>query len=245
MPESPLLNLTHLAIEAALSANWEEALKINKDIIKLEPKNVDALTRKAKACLELGDPEGAEKAYNEALKIDSYNPIALKNLKMMKALGNEKLKQNTQNGKLHILSASMFLQEPGKTKIVSLLKVAEPQKLSQVYCGMSVNLVVKGKKVNVTDENDTYLGILPDDTAHLLARLISGGNKYECLVKSTKLNGLAILIRETFRSKKFKNQSSFIEGGSSSTLSNDILTRVDTDSENTDEETDQMEDADL
>lgn len=245
MSQSPLSNLSQLAIDAALSANWKDALTINQEIIKIEPKNIDALTRKAKACLELGDPEEAEKCYNEALKIDSYNPIALKNLKMMKALGKDKLKQNTQNGKPHIMSGSMFLQEPGKTKIVSLLKVAEPQKLSQIFCGMNVDLVIKGKKINVTDGDNTYLGILPDDTSHLLVRLIKGGNKYEALVKSTKLNGLSIMIREIYRSKKFKNQPSFIEGGSSASLSNDILTRVETESDTTDEETDQLEETDL
>lgn len=245
MVETPSLNLIHKAIDSALSANWDDALKLNKEILKTDPKNIDALMRKAKAHLELGNPKGAEKCYNEALKIDSYNPIAIKNLKMIKTLDMDKFKAGVLNNNSKTISASMFLQEPGKTKIVSLLKVAEPQKLSQVFCGTTVNLTIKGKKMSVCDQNDNYLGILPDDVSHLLLRLIKGGNKYECLVKSTKTNGLTILIRETYRSKKFKNQSSFIEGGSSSSLNNDILTRVDGETDQSDEDTDQLEEAEL
>ena len=74
------------AIDAALDSQWEEALKLNKKIIKLEPQNVDALNRQAKAYMELGKPTLAKKYYTEVLKIDPYNPIAQKNLKMMKSI---------------------------------------------------------------------------------------------------------------------------------------------------------------
>ena len=77
-------NLYQQAIDAALDSKWEEALKINKKIIKLDPKNVDALNRQAKAYMELGKPNLAKKYYSEALKFDPYNPIALKNLKIIK-----------------------------------------------------------------------------------------------------------------------------------------------------------------
>ena len=106
---------------------------------------------------------------------------------------------------------SLFLQEPGRTKIVSLLKVAEPQKLSMAYCGMLVELSLKNRGVSVCDSEGSYLGVLPDDLAHQVIRLIKGGNKYEAYIKSIKVNGLAIMIKEIFRSKKFKNQPSFLE----------------------------------
>src|SRR5206468_2099564 len=81
--------------------------------------------------------------------------------------------------------------------------------------GMPVELIVKNRKITILDRRGIYLGILPDDLSHLLLRLIKGGNKYQGFVKSVRSNGLTILIRESFRSKRFKNQPSFPELGSS------------------------------
>lgn len=220
----PSSNLSQKAIESALSSKWDEALKINKKIIKNEPQNVDALNRQARAYMELGKINLAKKYYCEALKFDPYNPIATKNIKIIKSF-----KSNGQNfvswGDTK-LSPSLFLQEPGKTKIVNLLKVAEPQKLSQVFCGMQVEMIIKNRKITITDSNGNYLGVLPDDICHHLLRLIKGGNKYQLFIKSIRVNGLSLIIKEIFRSKRFKNQPSFLEYAKSS-VNTDILTSLD------------------
>lgn len=212
--------LTQLAIDAALDSRWKEALKINKKIIKLEPQNVDALNRQAKAYLELGKGNLAKKYYSEVLQFDPYNPIALKNLKIIKSFKSKGGRIIT-NGQSK-LSPSLFLQEPGKTKMVNLLKVAEPQKLSQAFCGMKVEMAIKNRKITIVDQNRNYLGVLPDDISHHLLRLLKGGNKYDLFIKAIRVNGLSVLIKETFRSKRFKNQPSFLEN-SDSTLTTSIL----------------------
>lgn len=202
-------NLSQLAIDAALNLRWDEALKLNKRIIKEDPQNVDALARLARVYLEMGRCNLAKKYYSEVIKIDPYNPIASKNLKIIKSFkSNGRMTFPNSSCKL---SASLFLQEPGKTKIVNLLKVAEPQKLSQSFCGMKVEMAIRLRKITIVDENGDYLGVLPDDVSHHLVRLIRGGNKYDLFIKSIKVNGLSVLIKETFRSKRFKNQSSFLE----------------------------------
>jgi len=94
------------------------------------------------------------------------------------------------------------------SKIVNLLKVAAPQKLLQAYCGMQVGVTVKNRKITIVDKEGSYLGVLPDDVCHHLMRLLKGGNKYEFFIKSVRVNNLSLLIRETFRSKRFKNQPS-------------------------------------
>ncbi len=210
---SPNVNLLNeQAIDAALSSSWDIALKINKQIIKKDPQNVDALNRQARAYMELGKSSLAKKYYSEALKFDPYNPIAIKNLKIIKSFkSNNKENQTHLAGIAPKLSASLFLQEPGKTKIVSLLKVAEPQKLSMIYCGMPLEMVIKNRGITIVDANNNYLGVLPDDISHLILRLLRGGNKFGLFVKSIKVNGLSVLIKETYRSKRFKNQPSFLE----------------------------------
>ncbi len=218
-------NLSTLAIDAALDSRWDEALKLNKRIIKDDPQNIDALARLARVYMELGRCNLARKYYSEVVKIDPYNPIALKNLKIIKSF-----KSNGSFGITHTngskLSASLFLQEPGKTKIVNLLKVAEPQKLSQAYCGMSVEMVVKNRKIAIVDNNKNYLGVLPDDINHNILRLLKGGNKYALFIKSIKVNGLSLLIKETYRSKRFKNQPSFLEASETSSKLTEIFTSL-------------------
>lgn len=216
-------NLSSRAINAALEARWEDAIKLNRQIIKVDPQNVDALNRQARAYIELGRRNLAKKYYTEALRCDPYNPIAIKNLRIIKSFKS--------NGRPSIngytrLSASLFLQEPGKTKIVSLLNVAEPQKLSQMYCGMSVKLNIKNRKIIVVDANGDYLGVLPDDIAHHLIRLLKGGNKFDLIIKAIKVNALSVLIKETFRSKRFRNQPSFLDGSNFQPAS-DMITSLD------------------
>ncbi len=206
------------AIDAALNSQWEEALRINKKIIKIDPQNIDALNRLARANMELGKPHLAKKYYSETLKVDPYNPIAQKNLKIMKSFKPNG--QNFNSCNTNKLSPSLFLQEPGKTKMVNLLKVAEPQKLSHAFCGMKVEMEMKNRKITIADSNGNYLGVLPDDISHHLLRLFKGGNKYELFVKSVRVNSLSIIIKETFRSKRFKNQPSVLDQSQPNQLSN-------------------------
>src|SRR3989338_6730987 len=78
-------NLAKLAIDAALDCRWDDALKLNKQILKLAPVNADTLNRLARVYMEMGKNNLAKKYYSEAIKIDPYNPIALKNLKIIKS----------------------------------------------------------------------------------------------------------------------------------------------------------------
>ncbi|OGE36831.1 hypothetical protein A3D79_00425 [Candidatus Daviesbacteria bacterium RIFCSPHIGHO2_02_FULL_39_8] len=76
---------------------------------------------------------------------------------------------------------------------------------------MKVDLLVKNRKLIVVDSEGSYLGVLPDDICHLLLRLLRGGNKYNLFIQAIRVNSLSVLIRETYRSKRFKNQPSFLE----------------------------------
>lgn len=233
MDANPLSkNLPQRAIDAALNCRWEEALKLNKKIIKDDPQNVDALARLARVYMESGRLNLARKYYSAAIKIDPYNPIAQKNLKIIKSFKPNGQKAETIHPiSSSKLSASLFLQEPGKTKIVNLLKVAEPQKLSKTHCGMAVKMIIKNRKIIIDDANGNYLGVMPDDISHFILRLLRGGNKYELFIKSIRVNGLAVLIKETFRSKRFKNQPSFLENSYNTLKTTDIFTSLDSQNE--------------
>ncbi len=203
--------LSSLAIQAALDSKWDDALELNQKLTELEPENVDCLNRLARTHFELGNYSQAKKLYEKVLELDPYNAIAQKNLKKAMAFKKDG-KTTNSNGLNHVpISPSVFLEEPGLTKIVTLIKVAEPQRLLSLSSGQMVNIVPKNRGITVTDSNNAYLGVFPDDTAHHILRLITGGNKYQAFIRSIKPNSMTLIVREVFRSKRFKNQASFID----------------------------------
>ncbi|MDO8638028.1 MAG: tetratricopeptide repeat protein [Candidatus Daviesbacteria bacterium] len=210
--------ISQQAITAALSCNWQEAIDLNEQLLDKDPKNIDAHNRLGRAYFELGNLTKSKKSFDIALEIDPYNQIAAKfitRIEIFRKKGNKKdhLKALTSklNTQFSSIDGDLFIEEPGKTKLVGLLKIAEPHKLSLLSPGMTVNLIQKNRGVSITDYNGEYLGVLPDDLSSHLLRLIKGGNKYQACIKNTKNNALSILIREVFCSAKFKNQPSFLD----------------------------------
>jgi tetratricopeptide (TPR) repeat protein len=210
MTNNPSLEDLNLqAIDLALSCRWEEAEKLNAEMLQDDPNNTQYLNRLAKAKFELGKYTECKKIYSQVLEIDPYNAIAQKNSKKLSSIKKDSILKNGSNASA--ISASLFYEEPGVTTLVSLVKVAEPQKLVALSPGSLVNLNIKKKGISVTDAYGVYLGAFPDDSAYHLMRLLDGGNKYQVIIKSVKSNAVTVLIREIFRSKKFKNQASFLQ----------------------------------
>lgn len=197
------------AIKAALSQNWKKAVELNKKIIKEIPKNIPALNRLGKAFWELNENEEANKIYKKVLKIDCFNPIANKNLKR---LTKTKKKSNKKAESLLLLSEKAFLEEPGKTKIVRLTRLASPSVLAQQDSGDPIVFMVKKRLISVMDSDQNYLGAIPEDLSQRLIRFINGGNEYQGFIKSIERQKLEILIREIVRSKKFATTPSFPQG---------------------------------
>lgn len=224
--------ITQQAITAALSANWDQALELNKQLLELEPKNVDALNRLARAYFELGNFKESKKYFEKALSVDPYNQIASKLLKRIETCHKRGAKLTINSGAQ--VDSDLFIEQPGKTKVIALLKAAEPQKLSLLSPGAPVSLVDKNHCICAVDQNNSYLGVLPDDLSHHLRRLMKGGNKYQAFIKTIKLNGLTILIKEVFCSARFHNQPSFFDNlssGPNTYSSNQILFQRDPDEE--------------
>lgn len=193
------------AITAALSQDWKEAIRMNTTLLKKDKNDIDALNRLGFAYLKSGQITRAKRTFHKVTKIDPYNQISLKNLKR---LGN--LKRKTLVAGLHqTISPLFFLEEPGKTKIVSLINLAPSQVLSGVCPGQEVYLKAKNHVVEIRDEKSQYLGALPDDLSFRLIRLLTGGNRYQVVVKGTAKNTLTVLIREVLRGKRYKQHPSF------------------------------------
>jgi len=196
-------NLAQKAVAAALSGNWEEAINLNEQLLKSDKKDVDALNRLARAYAERGNLKKAKESARKVLKLDPYNVIATKSLKKWKSLRRG---GTTVSGPS---SAAEFIEEPGKTKIVSLLHLGAPKTLAKLDSGDKVKLSPHKHRVSVTTLDKKYIGRLPDDVAATVRRLVGYGNEYQALVKSIQPQEVRIFLREVKRADKLKDTPSF------------------------------------
>lgn len=220
------------AIACALKQDWQGAIRINTSLLKEDKGNIDAHNRLGFAYLKTGQIVLAKKSFQKVLTIDPYNQIALKNLKKLLTVRQKDLKDN---GGSHI-SPIMFLEEPGRTKIVTCINVAPTNILSTLTCGQEVHLRAKKYCIEIRNGNNTYLGALPDDLSYKLIKFMSGGNEYQAIVKTAAKNTLIVFLREINRGKRFVNQPSFISStlGTFTKTSPSITERVEVAEEDTD-----------
>ncbi len=197
--------LSEKAIQAALKGKWDEAVELNNLILKENQGDLDTLNRLARAYTELGEIEPANKIYKQVLSIDKYNPIAIKNLKRLKA---KRPKQGNRNVKAPPIYAN-FLEEPGRTKTTQLVRLASADILAELKIGQPLILDAKRRSIAVKTPEEIYIGSLPDDLSYRLKKFVNGGSKYELFVKSLEGNAVQVFIRETLRSVRFKNTPSF------------------------------------
>lgn len=206
MNDADYFDLNQKAIRQALNGQWREAIKSNQEIIKINPKNIDALCRLAKAYFEAGETKLSYCAYKKILKMDRFNPIAKKYLSLFKKKEHVNTNNIKNNNKV---DPKMFLSEPGKTKIVSLVKLG----LSKVILNLSINEAVKirAKKhfIAVYNTSNYYLGRLPDDLSLRLIKLINNGNQYKAVVQSFSEKKLLIFIKEKKQSRQNTGIPSF------------------------------------
>lgn len=201
-----MTSLKTQAIQIALTGNWEKAAYLNIQILQDKPDDTEALNRLAFALTALGNIKEAQKAYEKVLQVDPLNPIAQRGLKRLDSTRSQTLPIPSR------LVGTMFLEESGKTKIITLVNTAPTRIIRNLQIGQIVNLCKKRMKIFIQDEKQEYIGVLPDDIGKRLIKFIDGGNMYEAYIKSATDHGVTIFIKEIKRAKKFKHQPSFLFG---------------------------------
>lgn len=198
--------LAQKAVQAALKGAWQEAKELNLKILKQKPKDIEALNRLGRAYSELGDYKKATATYKKVLKLDKYNPIAQKALEK---LAKMKKNQNAQAASVPNQSGGLFIEEPGKTKTVSLIHLGDKSLITGLDVGDRVYLIPHAHRVSVQTKARKYIGRLPDDLSRRLIRLIRAGNEYECIVRSATPKQVRVFIKEVKRTASMKDIPSF------------------------------------
>lgn len=189
--KSSLNVLDRKAVKAALEQNWDHAVELNTEIIKLNPVDLNAKIRLGKAYLHLGLFAKAKKLFREILDLDPLNQIAKKNYELAKT---------NKAGKENHSKTQIIVKEPGTTGEASFT-ITEPKITSNNFTkgdeleikvlkkSVQVYAVLRDKKIHLGDLEDTItekLNAAKDKGAELSAVFVSGtGKSVKVLLKSS------------------------------------------------------------
>ncbi len=187
------------AISAAKKGDWANAITINQEILDESPRNIAAFNRLGFAYLQMGKLRQAQSAFQAVLRLEKHNLIAQKQLANIK----NKIISTPQ------FQAQNFVEEPSKSKIISLNRLASKQILLELHIGQELILKPKNRFISVESSNKTYIGSLPEDISLRLSPLITTGNRYLCQVHSSSINSCTVFIREIYQAPENRHKLSF------------------------------------
>ncbi len=195
------------AVDAAINLRWEDAIRLNNEIIKLDTKNESAYLRLGFIYLQQKDIVKAKKFYSKALRLQPKNSVALQNLERISVLENEKVSKHT-NGQV-AFDPDLFIETAGKTKMVALTNLGQKNVLAVLTIGQQVCLKEKKRRVEVRTSNGEYIGTLPDDLSRRIIFFIKAKSEYVTYVKESTLTRVIVFIKEEKKGRTVMHQISF------------------------------------
>lgn len=129
--------LNKKAIDAALKANWKEAVNLNSQILTKDPKDIDAKIRLGRAYIQTSDFLKAKKVFREVLQIDPINTVAQKNYKLAS-------ERKVEKRHFSPIDPKSLLKEPGTT--IELPFIIEAKRLTAEDFLPGENLLLKIEK---------------------------------------------------------------------------------------------------
>ncbi len=194
-----LNQLKQLAIASAKTASWQIAIDANNTILERNDQDTAALNRLGVALIQLKSYKLAKTTFEKVLKIDKTNLLAQKNLNRLKT---------SKHVDINLVGQEDFIEEPGKTRVVELHRLAGNTVLSGLAAGMACVLKVKKRYISV-EVADHYVGALPEDLSFRLTKLMNSGNTYRCFIRSVSNHHVSVYLREEFRALRNSDTPSF------------------------------------
>lgn len=189
------------AIQAVKDSDWKSAILTNQEILEQSPKNLEAMNRLGLAYLKLKQEKEAKKIFKNVLKLDRSNIIANKHI--------QKLKNKEKTPDVIFNHNADFIEEPGKSKIISLHRLTSRSQLDKLKVGQECYLQIKNRYISIVNDEQKHVGALPEDISFRLSKLISDGNQYSCIVYKIDDKQCCVQLKETFRSPKNQQLQSF------------------------------------
>ncbi len=198
--------LADQAIAAALESDWPRAADLNKQILDVSAEDVEARNRYGRALLELGRLDEARTAYQEVLKAFPHDPIALRQVARIAALGDGKHKPDTTRSKTQ---TRLFIEDMGKTGILRLVNPAPVNVLARYSPGAEAELREQEGLLAVHARDGALLGFLEPKVGRRLIELIRGGNRYVVAIVTNDQANPRVAVREVVQSPENAHRISF------------------------------------
>ncbi|HJZ49502.1 MAG TPA: tetratricopeptide repeat protein [Roseiflexaceae bacterium] len=195
------------AVDQAAKNRWEEAVETNLQLINLG-EDADTYNRLGKAYFELGKLPQAREAYQHALRLNSNNAIARKNLERLDDLLSRTATAPMRTTR-QLVDLRLFITETGKTALTTLVDLARGPQVDAVVTGEKVDLRLEGRHVLVIDAGGNTIGRIEPKLAQRLSELMIGGNRYAAAVAQTNGHQLRVLIREVYQDPSQRGRVSF------------------------------------
>src|SRR5207253_10770930 len=156
--------------------------------------------------IELGRLDEAKAAFAEVLRIEPYNPIALRGNSRVATLQEHKTKPFTTTTKTQ---PRRYIEDMGKTGIRRLINPAPTHVLAKYSPGAECELREQEGLLAVHARDGELVGFLEPKVGRRLIDLIRTGNHYVAAIVSTDPQNPRIAIREIFSSAENASRISF------------------------------------
>ncbi|MDQ2655431.1 MAG: tetratricopeptide repeat protein [Chloroflexota bacterium] len=198
------------ARRAALDGNWEDAVKLNEQIITQSDRDTIAYNRLGRAYIALGQLNEAKDAYTKALHTDPANLIARRNLQrleLMRGPGGKFTAEVSRPGAMP--RTSVFLEEVGRTWVDELVNPGEMLILADISSGEQLVLSEEDGRLIARRANGDLLGEVEPKTGRRVLDLMDQGNRYEIFALGLAGQTLRIILREIHRDPALATTVSF------------------------------------
>ncbi len=192
------------AIQLARANRWEDAVAVNRSIIKIFPDDADSYNRLGKALMELSRYKDAKKAYRKALQLDSTNQIARKNLDRLTTLA----KSGEAQAETWQVDPALFIEEMGKSAVATLEQTSSTA-LAKLSAGDRVELRRHDNTLAIETPGGEFVGTVEPKLRLRLVKLIEAGNQYAAAVTSLGDDACQIIIKETYQDPRQAGRPSF------------------------------------
>ena len=195
------------AVDQAAKNRWEEAVETNLQLVNLG-EDADTFNRLGKAYFELGKLADARESYQRALRLNSNNAIARKNLERLDDLLARAATAPIRTTR-QLVDLRLFITETGKTALTTVVDLNRGPLVDVVVTGEKVDLRLDGRHVLVIDAGGNTVGRIEPKLAQRLSELMAGGNRYAAAVAQTNGHQLRVLIREVYQDPSQRGRVSF------------------------------------
>lgn len=201
--------LLEAALEQSERGLWSESVESNQAIVELDPNDVSAHNRLGRSLTKLGRLRDALQAYQRAVDVDPANAIALRNSARLQGVLENLEADEVPPANSSDIRADNFVMETGRSAVLALEDLSPADQIATILPGDTLELRADGPYLRLYTLAGDPVGVVPARSAHRLIELLAAGNEYSADVVTASVDGVQVLIRETYRSPETRGKLPF------------------------------------